>query len=234
MIILSQIIGDLMYLILFGAPGAGKGTQAKILSQKFSIPHISTGDILREAAKNGSPMGLEAKKLMNAGKLVPDEIMIEIIRETLGQEQCKNGFILDGYPRTTAQAESLNRLFKRLNISDYALICLEANDDEIVKRLTARRACKVCGAIFSVSEIVNDTQCPVCGAENSFYQRKDDTEEVIRTRLEVFQSTTKPVKNFYKNENKLIEINGLNSIEEAAAEIIIGLEKTFSKETLSR
>lgn len=217
-----------MYLILFGAPGVGKGTQAKILSDKFSIPHISTGDILREAAKNGTPMGLEAKKLMNAGQLVPDEIMVEIIRETLAEERCKNGFILDGYPRTTAQAESLNRLFKRLNISDYALICLEANDEEVVKRLTARRACKVCKAIFSLSEIENDVHCPICGAENSFYQRKDDTEEVIRTRLEVFHSSTKPVKNFYGSENKLLEINGLNSIEEVTDEIIKGLERTFS------
>ncbi|MDP3150179.1 MAG: adenylate kinase [Ignavibacteria bacterium] len=217
-----------MYLILFGAPGVGKGTQAKILSDKFSIPHISTGDILREAAKNGTPMGLEAKKLMNAGQLVPDDIMVEIIRETLAEERCKNGFILDGYPRTTAQAESLNRLFKRLNISDYALICLEANDEEVVKRLTARRACKSCKAIFSLSEIENDIHCPVCGAENSFYQRKDDTEEVIRTRLEVFKSSTKPVKNFYRNENKLLEINGLNSIEDVTDEIIKGLEKTFS------
>lgn len=217
-----------MYLILFGAPGVGKGTQAIILSDKFSIPHISTGDILREAAKNGTPMGLEAKKLMNAGQLVPDDIMVEIIRETLAEERCKNGFILDGYPRTTAQAESLNRLFKRLNISDYALICLEANDEEVVKRLTARRACKSCKAIFSLSEIENDIHCPVCGAENSFYQRKDDSEEVIRTRLEVFKSSTKPVKSFYRNENKLLEINGLNSIEEVSNEIIKGLEKTFS------
>lgn len=232
MIILSQIIGDLMYLILFGAPGVGKGTQAKILSQKFSIPHISTGDILREASKNGTPMGLEAKKIMNAGQLVPDEIMIEIIRETLAEERCKNGFILDGYPRTTAQAESLNRLFRKLNISDYALVCLNANDDEIVKRLTARRTCKSCGTIFSLSEIENAVNCPVCKAENSFYQRKDDSEEVIRTRLEVFQSSTKPVKNFYKNENKLIEINGLNSIEDVTNEIIIGLKNTFSKKEL--
>ena len=218
-----------MYLILFGAPGVGKGTQAKILSQKFSIPHISTGDILREAAKHGSPMGLEAKKLMNTGQLVPDEIMVEIIHETLGEKRCENGFILDGYPRTTAQAESLTRLFKKLNISDYALICLEANDEEVVKRLTARRACKICKAIFSLSEIENDGRCPVCGAENSFYQRKDDTEEVIRTRLEVFKSTTKPVKQFYKKENKLLVINGLNSIEDVSNEIFTGLEKTFSK-----
>ncbi|NCQ18660.1 MAG: adenylate kinase [Ignavibacteria bacterium] len=216
-----------MYLILFGAPGVGKGTQAKILSEKFSIPHISTGDILREAVKNGSPIGLEAKKIMNAGQLVPDEIMIEIIRETLAEERCKNGFILDGYPRTTAQAESLTRLFRKLTISDYALICLEANDEEVVKRLTARRACKSCRAIFSLSEIENDVHCPICGAENSFYQRKDDTEEVIRTRLEVFQSSTKPVKNFYKNKNKLLVVNGLNPIENVSSEIIKGLNQMF-------
>ncbi|MFA6979445.1 MAG: adenylate kinase [Ignavibacteriaceae bacterium] len=218
-----------MHLILFGAPGVGKGTQAKILSQKFSIPHISTGDILREAAKTGSEVGLEAKKIMNSGQLVPDEIMIEIIKETLRQERCINGFILDGYPRTTAQAESLNRLFGKMNISDFALICIEANDDEIVKRLTTRRACKSCGTIFSLSEIENTTTCPVCNAENSFYQRKDDSEEVIRTRLEVFKSATKPVKNFYKSQNKLIEINGLNSIEVVSTDIITGLENIFSK-----
>lgn len=218
-----------MHLILFGAPGVGKGTQAKILSQKFSIPHISTGDILREAAKTGSEVGLEAKKIMNSGQLVPDEIMIEIIKETLRQERCINGFILDGYPRTTAQAESLNRLFLKMNISDFALICIEANDDEIVKRLTARRACKSCGNIFSLSEIEATLQCPICNSENSFYQRKDDAEEVIRTRLEVFKSATKPVKDLYKHENKLIEIDGLKSIEEVSTDIISGLEKIFSK-----
>jgi len=217
-----------MYLILFGAPGVGKGTQAKILSSKFSIPHISTGDILREAAKTGSEIGLEAKKIMNSGQLVPDEIMTEIIKETLRQPRCKNGFILDGYPRTTAQAESLNRLFGKMNIADYALISIEANDDEVVKRLTMRRACKKCGTIFSLAEIENTAICPVCSAENSFYQRKDDSEEVIRTRLEVFKSATEPVKNFYKNENKLIEIDGINSIETITNQIIEGLENILA------
>jgi len=216
-----------MHLILFGAPGVGKGTQAKILSQKFSIPHISTGDILREAARAGSPLGLEAKKIMNEGKLVPDEIMIGIIKETLFQKRCKNGFILDGYPRTTNQAEALNNLFKKLSINDYALISIEANDDEIVKRLTTRRACKVCGTIFSLAEIDTLIKCPVCGSENSFYHRKDDDEEVIRTRLEVFKSSTRPVKDFYSSERKLVEIDGLQPIEMVSKQIISGLKSIF-------
>src|SRR5690606_16024697 len=141
-----------MRIILFGSPGVGKGTQAKILSKKFNIPHISTGDILRSAIENKTKLGLEAKKIMDKGELVPDDVMIGIIRDTLQKPDCKNGFILDGFPRTTAQAEALDSLLHELNMNNKWLISITANEEEIIKRLTNRRACKVCNHIFALSE----------------------------------------------------------------------------------
>ncbi len=210
-----------MNLILFGAPGVGKGTQAKILNEKLNIPHISTGDILRDAVKNETSLGLKAKEIMSKGELIPDEIMIEIIREKLNEPQCKNGFILDGFPRTVIQAQELIDLFNELKISKYFIIVLQADENEVVKRLTNRRACKVCGNIFNLNEINNLIKCPKCGAENSFYQRNDDKENVIRNRLQVYKSQTEPILEFYKNKNqKLIFINGMDSIEEVNNNIL--------------
>ncbi|CUS82590.1 Adenylate kinase, partial [Candidatus Kryptonium thompsonii] len=139
-----------MRLIIFGPPGVGKGTQAQILSQKLNIPHISTGDMLREAVKNQTELGLKAKSFMDKGELVPDDVMIGIIKEVLSSERCKNGFILDGFPRTIAQAEALDKIFEELNIKLDYVISLEVDDDEIIKRLTNRRVCKNCGAVFNL------------------------------------------------------------------------------------
>ncbi len=223
-----------MRFILFGAPGVGKGTQAKILSSKLNIPHISTGDILRAAVKNKTPLGIKAKKTIDAGELVHDDIMIGIINDAITQQQCKKGFILDGFPRTTTQAEDLEQLLKDMKIPDLQLVILKANEDEIVKRLTNRRACKVCHNIFVYNDIKDKLTCPNCGAENSFYQRDDDKEEVIRRRLEIYATETRPVVKYFEDKNKVIRINALNSINQVTEDILSALKEKFgSNITLS-
>ncbi len=214
-----------MRLILFGAPGVGKGTQAKILSKKFDIPHISTGDILRAAVKEKTPLGIKAKEIMDKGELVSDEIMIGIIRDTLVHDKCRNGFILDGFPRTIAQAHAFDNLLNELNIDNVSLVALEANENEIVKRLTNRRACKSCQTIFNYDDIKDKEKCPKCGAENSFYQRSDDKEDVIRNRLKVYNSTTKPLLSHYEKQNMVIYINGIGSVDEVNKNIVGKLEE---------
>ena len=209
-----------MQIILFGSPGVGKGTQAKILSEKFNIPHISTGDILRQAVKDQTPLGIEAQKIISKGELVSDEIMIGIIKDTLTGENCKNGFILDGFPRSKNQAIALDSLLEELKINDVFIIAITADEEELVKRLTNRRACKVCKNIFNYNEIKDTDKCPSCGAENSFYQREDDTEKVIRHRMEVFHSATKPVLDYYQEQNRVIFVDGSGSIENVNKNIL--------------
>lgn len=213
-----------MRLILFGAPGVGKGTQAKILSSNFKIPHISTGDILRAAVKEKTPLGIKAKEIMDKGELVPDDIMIGIIKDTLQHENCSKGFILDGFPRTIAQAKALDKLLTELQIRDIILLAIQANEDEIVKRLSSRRACKNCHNIFSSNDLNSTSKCPSCGAENSFYQRSDDKEDVIRNRLKVYSSTTKPVLDYYEKSRKVISVNGLGSVEQVSGNILRSLQ----------
>lgn len=202
-----------MQLILFGSPGVGKGTQAKIISSKLNIPHISTGDILRQAVSEQTELGKKAKEIMNKGELVPDDIMIGIIKDRLKKPDCKNGFILDGFPRTTVQAETLDKLLKELGFGKSAVINITADEDEIVKRLNNRRACKNCGKIFTIQEIDDKQNCPNCGAVNSFYLRDDDKEDVIRNRLKVFEKNTLPVLNHYENSSKVITVDGIGEIE---------------------
>ena len=213
-----------MRIILFGSPGVGKGTQAKILSQKINIPHISTGDILRSAIDKKTQLGLEARKLMDKGELVPDDIMIRIIRDTLQEERSKNGFILDGFPRTLAQAKELDKLLINLKMDGKRIIVIKANEEEIIRRLTNRKACKNCNHIFTTNEIEKRNTCPNCGAKDSFYQRSDDKEEVIRNRLDVFKNQTKPVLDYYKKNNKVIYVDGIGTIEEVTARITEKLE----------
>ena len=208
-----------MRLILFGPPGVGKGTQAKILAKKCNIPHISTGDILREAVKDKTALGIRAKEILEKGELVPDDIMVGIVRNTLNQQKCKNGFILDGFPRSLGQAESLNKILRELQINNVKIINITANDGELIKRLTNRRACKSCGSIFNYDEIKDKDECPVCHAKNSFYQRNDDKEDVIKNRLKVYHSTTKPVLQYYSRHNNVIDIDGLQEIEKVAKDI---------------
>lgn len=213
-----------MQLILFGAPGVGKGTQAKILSDKLKIPHISTGDILRQAAKEQTELGKKAQETMNRGDLVPDDVMVGIIKERLNKLDCKNGFILDGFPRTKIQAVALDKLLKELNINRIAVINVYADEKELIKRLNSRRACKKCGNIFSLEKIDGLDKCPNCDTENSFYLRDDDKEDVIRKRFKIFKSTTIPVLNYYQERGKVISVNGIGSIEDVNDLILTELE----------
>ena len=214
-----------MRLLLFGAPGVGKGTQAKLLSAKFNIPHISTGDILRQAVKDETDLGKKAQEIMSRGDLVPDDIMMGIIKYRLSKSDCNAGFILDGFPRTTNQAVELDKLLKEMNINDIKLINIFADEEEIVKRLNSRRACKECGHIFTLTEIEHSKHCPDCKAKESFYLREDDKEEVIRKRMEVFRKSTEPVLNYYKKQGKVISVNGLSSVEEVNKELLKTLHK---------
>ncbi|MBZ0201010.1 MAG: adenylate kinase [Ignavibacteriaceae bacterium] len=209
-----------MRFILFGAPGVGKGTQAKILSSRLNIPHISTGDILRKSVKDRTQMGIAAKIIMDAGELVSDEIMIGIIKETLDSDLCKNGFILDGFPRTIAQAQALDLLLAEITINHISLVAITANEEEIVSRLTNRRECKNCKNIFNYREIKGSDSCPNCGAKNSFRQRDDDNEDVIRHRLSVYHASTKPVLKYYEDQNKVVFVNGLDPIEKVTENIL--------------
>jgi adenylate kinase len=213
-----------MRLILFGAPGGGKGTQAKILSTKLNIPHISTGDILRQAVKDQSEMGKKAGEIMNRGDLVPDDIMIGIIKERLSKPDSQEGFILDGFPRTEIQAVALDKLLEELGISQFAVVYIYADEEELIKRLNRRRACKECGKIFSLEKIDGLDKCPNCSAENSFYLRDDDKEDVIRNRLKVFKSSTIPVLDYYKEQREVVSVNGIGNIEDVNDLILAELE----------
>ena len=214
-----------MRLILFGSPGVGKGTQAKIISKNLNIPHISTGDILRKAVKDQTELGKRAGELMSKGELVPDDLMIAMIKEVLTSDECKNGFILDGFPRTTVQAEALDKLFAQIKIDNAILIHIIADEKEIIKRLNNRRACKECGHIFILKEIEGLDTCPNCGAKNSFYLRNDDKEEVIKNRLDIFNSSTLPVLGYYEKKDRVIEVNGFDTVENVNKKIVDSLKK---------
>ncbi len=198
-----------MKLILLGAPGAGKGTQAAVLSKKLNIPHISTGDMLRAAVKNETPIGLKAKSFMDAGQLVPDKVIIGIIVERLEQADCRNGYILDGVPRTIAQAEAL----EAAGIVFDKVVSLEVADEEIEQRMTGRRTCLACGATYHVS--ANPPQkegvCDTCGGELT--QRKDDKPETVKARLATYHKETEPLKDFYQARGVLAAVENPGSIE---------------------
>lgn len=213
-----------MRIILFGSPGVGKGTQAKIISEIFNIPHISTGDILRKAVQDKTELGLKAAEIMNRGELVPDDVMIGIIRYVLNSDVCKNGFILDGFPRTTIQAEALDSLFEELNIKDAFLVHITAEEEEIIRRLNGRRACRNCGSILMQIELDGTDICPKCGTKGSLYLREDDREDVIRNRLKIYETNTKPVLNYYDSKGKAITVNGLGTIEEVNRDLVNAID----------
>ena len=209
-----------MRILLFGPPGVGKGTQAKMLSSRFDIPHISTGDVLRSAVVAKSELGLKAKSIMNQGQLVPDDIMIAIVREALTDQSVANGFLLDGFPRTIPQAEALNRLCKELHVRDLKVIELQVDDEEIVRRLSSRQTCSVDGWIVNAlaDNVTLETPCPNCGGK--LMQRKDDKAETIRERLRVYHGTTKPVLDYYRKQGIAFTLDGERTIEEVNATII--------------
>lgn len=213
-----------MNIILFGAPGAGKGTQAKVLIEKFAIPQISTGDILRAAVKEETEMGLKAKAAMESGQLVSDDIIIGIIKDRLKKDDCKNGFILDGFPRTVAQAKELDKLMQEMEIALDKVISLNVTDEEIVKRITGRRVCPACGASFHVSlnPSKQEGKCDYCGGE--LVSRKDDNEETVVKRLDAYKNQTSPLINFYTEKNIFFEIDGEQAVDKITSEIIKLLE----------
>ena len=207
-----------MKLILLGAPGAGKGTQAEIISQKLGIPTISTGNILRAAVKNGTPVGLQAKAYMEAGKLVPDEVIIGIIQERLAEADCAKGYILDGVPRTIAQAEAL----EKAGITFDAVLSLEIADSVIEARMTGRRTCHGCGATYHIvaAPPKQEGVCDKCGG--ALEQRKDDQPETVQHRLEVYHQETEPLKDFYQSRGVLKLVPDAGGIE-ATNEAIMNL-----------
>ena len=205
-----------MKLILLGAPGAGKGTQADIIKQKLGIPTISTGNILRAAVKNGTPTGLKAKAFMDAGKLVPDEVIIGVINERLQESDCANGYILDGVPRTIAQAEALEQAGIRFD----AVVALEVPDQRIVDRMGGRRVCERCGASFHIVHIPPKQEgvCAACGG--ALGQRKDDSPETVLDRLAVYHKETEPLKGFYEARGVLKTVDDLPTVEETTQAIM--------------
>jgi len=217
-----------MNLIFLGPPGSGKGTQAKLLSEKLGVLHLSTGDILREAVREGTPLGREAKRYMEEGKLVPDEVVIGIVKEWLLSKGVERGVIYDGFPRTVAQAEALDRMMKELGQKIDWVIDIEVSEAEVLKRLSGRRTCKNCGAMYHL--MFNpprvDGICDKCGGE--LYQRDDDKEETIKSRLKVYREQTEPLKDYYKKLGIIKSIAGEGGIEEIQKKILeaIGVKVT--------
>ncbi|AYA74131.1 adenylate kinase [Bacillus sp. Y1] len=208
-----------MNLVLMGLPGAGKGTQAEKIVEKYSIPHISTGDMFRAAMKEGTELGLKAKSFMDQGALVPDEVTIGIVRERLSKDDCQKGFLLDGFPRTVAQAEALENMLTGLNKKiDY---CLNIDVDQsiLMERLTGRRICKECGATYHLvfNPPAKEDTCDRCGGE--LYQRADDNEETVHNRLEVNIQQSEPLLHFYETKGYLKNINGQQDINEVFNDI---------------
>jgi adenylate kinase len=217
----------MMNLVLMGLPGAGKGTQAEKIVEKYGIPHISTGDMFRAAIKEGTALGLEAKSYMDRGDLVPDEVTIGIVRERLSKDDCQKGFLLDGFPRTVAQAEALENILAELNRSIDYVINIDVDRSILMERLTGRRICKDCGATYHLvfNPPAQPGVCDKCGGE--LYQRADDNEETVANRLEVNLKQAKPLLDFYEEKGYLRNINGQQEIDkvfEDISELLGGLQ----------
>lgn len=208
-----------MRLLLFGPPGVGKGTQATLLSEDYHIPHISTGDLLRAAADKRTELGKRAKAIMEAGQLVPDDVMNGIVREALSSKKVASGFLLDGFPRTLPQAKALAKIFGDLKIVKYWVLNLSLDDEEIIRRLGNRVVCRKEGRIFSMEEdgVTFASPCPVCGGE--LYQRDDDKPDTVRKRLQVYAVQTAPVIEFYRGAGVVVDVDGANSIDVVHREI---------------
>jgi len=209
-----------MKIIMLGAPGAGKGTQAKQIADKYSIPHISTGDIFRANLKAGTELGKKAKEYMDQGLLVPDELTCDLVMDRIGQEDCKNGFVLDGFPRTIPQAEALDAALAKINEKmDYA-IDVDVPDENIVNRMSGRRACLNCGATYHIVSIPTKVEgiCDVCGSK--VVLREDDKPETVQKRLEVYHAQTQPLIDYYKGQNILKTVDGTQPMEAVFGAIV--------------
>lgn len=209
-----------MKLILLGAPGAGKGTQAAVICNHLNIPTISTGNIIREALRNGTEMGLKAKSFMDAGQLVPDEVVIGIIEERLKADDCQNGFILDGFPRTIPQAEALDKMGVVID----KVIDIEVPDETIVTRLSGRRVCEKCGRPYHIVDLKPqvDGVCDDC--TGALIQRKDDHIDTVKARLDIYHAETEPLKDYYGKQGKLVIVEGQDKVEDTTALTLKALE----------
>ncbi|WP_040198028.1 adenylate kinase [Candidatus Soleaferrea massiliensis] len=209
-----------MKLILLGAPGAGKGTQAEVICDTLKIPAISTGNIIREALKNGTELGLKAKSYMDEGKLVPDEVVIEIIKERLSQDDCKDGFILDGFPRTVPQAEALDRM----GIEIDRVIDIEVADERIAKRMSGRRVCEKCGASYHIEYKPSKAEGKCDKCDGNTVIRKDDEPATVLQRLEVYHEQTEPLKDYYEKKGKLYIVEGQEEVKDTTTLTLKALE----------
>ncbi len=209
-----------MKLILLGAPGAGKGTQAEFISEKCNIPTISTGNIIRAALKNGTEMGLVAKSYIDAGSLVPDDVVIGIVKERLSEKDCENGYILDGFPRTIPQAQALDNMGDTVD----KVLSIEVDDEEIVKRMSGRRVCEKCGASYHTEYKKPEKEgvCNLCGG--NLVIRKDDEPSTVLNRLEVYHEQTEPLMAYYEKQGKLISVKGMDTVEKTTKAVFKALE----------
>jgi adenylate kinase len=209
-----------MKIIMLGAPGAGKGTQAKMIAEKFSIPHISTGDIFRANIKNGTELGKKAKEYMDQGQLVPDELTVEILLDRVANEDCKNGYVLDGFPRTIPQADVLDKELTKLGDKVDFAINVDVPDENIVRRMSGRRACLKCGATYHIEHIPPKKEgiCDTCGSE--LVQRDDDKPETVQNRLKVYHEQTQPLIEYYDNKKILRTVDGTKDMQEVFDSIV--------------
>ncbi len=214
-------------LILLGPPGAGKGTQAEFLVDVLSIAHISTGDMLRDAVGKGSQLGLKAKEYMDAGKLVPDELVVGIVRERIVEPDCAAGFLLDGFPRTIPQADALDAAIAELEVLPPVVVNMEVGDDELIGRLSGRRMCEKCGAIYHISRDGVDVgdDCPGQDCDGKIYQRSDDEAEAIRQRLEVYKQQTQPLIDHYGGKGQLVRVEATGTVEEVNGKVMAALRE---------
>lgn len=215
-------------IVLLGPPGGGKGTQASFMAEEFDIPHISTGDILRKAVNEGTELGKKAKSFMNKGELVPDDLVVDIVDERLTESDAKNGFILDGFPRTVPQAEALDKSLEKRNMLISAVIDINVSEKELIKRLTARRVCQDCNKVYHLvfEPPENEDYCDLCGGV--LIQREDDKIETVKKRLEVYQKQTQPLVNYYKERKLLRSVDGQQSVEQVFYDIITVLKGDYA------
>ena len=213
-----------MHLLLMGPPGAGKGTQAAELVKEFAIPHISTGDMFRAAMKEGTEMGKQAKSYIDAGNLVPDEVTIGIVRERLAKDDCQKGFILDGFPRTVAQADALQGILKDLGLSLKKVLNINVPSEDLIERAVGRRICKQCGATYHLKFNPTKTEgvCDECGGE--LYQRADDNAETMGNRLKKYEESTKPLIDYYTKAGVYAEVDGRQAIDKVTADLVAVLK----------
>jgi len=214
-----------MRMVLLGGPGAGKGTQAQKLGEEYKIAHIATGSILRQAIKDGTEMGVKAKSYMDKGQLVPDEVVVGIIKDRLAMDDVKSGFVLDGFPRTVPQAEALDKITKEIDMPLEAVVNIKTSSDVVVERLSGRRTCKECQTVYHIAYSAPKVEgkCDRCGGE--LYHRDDDKEETIRKRLEVYEKQTFPLLEYYQTSGNVMEVSGDISIDEVFDSIVQALRK---------